>query len=76
MRATSGKSRTACIFAILKATGVAPEKAVMIGDDTPDVMAAKNAGIDCITLLEGFGRPENLLPLEPKYTIGHIKDLL
>lgn len=70
------KPSPAGIFAILKATGVAPEKAVMIGDDTPDVMAAKNAGIDCITLLEGFGRPENLLPLEPKYTIGHIKNLL
>ena len=70
------KPSPAGIFAILKATGVAPEKAVMIGDDTPDVMAAKNAGIDCIALLKGFGRPENLLPLKPKYTIGHIKDLL
>jgi len=64
------------IYAILEKLGVAPEKAVMIGDDTPDVMAAKNAGIDSIICLEGFGRPENLLPLEPKYTIGHIKDLL
>ncbi|MCQ2101938.1 MAG: HAD-IA family hydrolase [Fibrobacter sp.] len=64
------------IYAILEKLGVAPEKAVMIGDDTPDVMAAKNAGIDSIICLEGFGRPENLLPLEPKYTIRHIKDLL
>lgn len=64
------------IYAILKELNVAPEKAVMIGDDTPDVMAAKNAGIDSIICLEGFGRPENLLPLEPKYTIGHIKDLM
>jgi len=64
------------IYAILEKLGVAPEKTVMIGDDTPDVMAAKNAGIDSIICLEGFGRPENLLPLEPKYTIGHIKDLL
>jgi len=64
------------IFAILEKLGVAPEKAVMIGDDTPDVMAAKNAGIDSIICLEGFGRPENLLPLEPKYTIRHIKDLM
>lgn len=70
------KPSPAGICAILAATGIAPEKAVMIGDDTPDVMAAKNAGIDCITLLEGFGRPENLLPLKPKYTAGHIKDLL
>lgn len=64
------------IYAILKELNVAPEKAVMIGDDTPDVMAAKNAGIDSIICLEGFGRPENLLPLEPRYTIRHIKDLL
>ncbi len=64
------------ICTILKQLGVAPEKTVMIGDDTPDVMAAKNAGIDSIICLEGFGRPENLLPLKPKYTIGHIKDLL
>lgn len=64
------------IYAILEKLGVAPEKAVMIGDDTPDVMAAKNAGIDSIICLEGFGRPENLLPLEPHYTIGHIKDLM
>lgn len=64
------------IYKILADTGVAPEKAVMIGDDTPDVMAAKNAGIDSIICLEGFGRPENLLPLEPKYTIRHIKDLV
>lgn len=68
------KPSPAGIFALLQQTGVAPEKAVMIGDDMPDVLAAKNAGIDCITLLEGFGRPENLLPLEPKYTAGHIKD--
>ena len=64
------------IYAILKELNVAPEKAVMIGDDTPDVMAARNAGIDSIICLEGFGRPENLLPLEPKYTIRHIKDLM
>ena len=64
------------IYAILEKLSVAPEKAVMIGDDTPDVMAAKNAGIDSIICLEGFCRPENLLPLEPHYTIGHIKDLL
>lgn len=70
------KPSPAGIFALLQQTGVAPEKAVMIGDDTPDVMAAKNAGIDCIALLKGFGRPENLMPLNPKYTAGHIKDLL
>lgn len=68
------KPSPAGIFEILRQTGIAPEKAVMIGDDTPDVLAAKNAGIDCITLFEGFGKAENLLPLEPRYTAGHIKD--
>ena len=68
------KPSPAGIYEILRQTGIAPEKAIMIGDDTPDVLAAKNAGIDCITLFEGFGKTENLLPLEPRYTAGHIKD--
>jgi phosphoglycolate phosphatase len=68
------KPSPAGIFEILRQTGIAPEKAIMIGDDTPDVLAAKNAGIDSITLFEGFGKAENLLPLEPRYTAGHIKD--
>ncbi len=68
------KPSPAGIYEIFRQTGIAPEKAVMIGDDTPDVLAAKNAGIDCITLFEGFGKAENLLPLEPRYTAGHIKD--
>ena len=68
------KPSPAGIFEILRQTGIAPEKAIMIGDDTPDVLAAKNAGIDCITLFEGFGKAENLLPLAPRYTAGHIKD--
>ena len=68
------KPSPAGIYEILRQTGIAPEKAIMIGDDTPDVLAAKNAGIDCITLFEGFGKAENLLPLEPCYTASHIKD--
>lgn len=64
------------IYAILKQQDVPPENTIMIGDDTPDVMAARNAGVDCIVCLKGFGRPENLLPLEPKYTVNHIQDLL
>lgn len=69
------KPSPAGIFAILKQLSKSREDAVMIGDDTPDIMAARNASIDCVTLLEGFGKPENLLPLQPKYTAGHIKDL-
>ncbi len=68
------KPSPAGIYEILRQTGIVPEKAIMIGDDTPDILAAKNAGIDCITLFEGFGKAENLLPLEPRYTADHIKD--
>ena len=68
------KPSPAGIYEIIRQTGIAPEKAIMIGDDTPDVLAAKNANIDCITLFEGFGKAENLFPLEPRYTAGHIKD--
>ena len=47
----------------------------MVGDDQPDILAARNAGIDCITLFCGFGKPVNLLPLEPENVVRSYGDL-
>ena len=49
--------------------GLSREEAVMVGDDQPDILAARNARVDCITLLCGFGKPVNLLPLKPENTV-------
>ena len=63
------KPSPAGLLKILEMAGVSREEAVMVGDDQPDILAARNAGVDCITLLCGFGKPHNLLPLKPENTV-------
>ena len=50
---------------IIEMAHVSREDTVMVGDDQPDILAARDAGTDCVTLLCGFGKPVNLLSLEP-----------
>ena len=64
------------ILQILKNANVRSEDAVMIGDDVPDLLAAKNAGIDSVLILNGFGKRENILPYSPENTVEHFSDLL
>ena len=63
------KPSPAGLLKILEMAGIDKSQAVMVGDDQPDVLASRNAGVDCITLLCGFGKPVNLLPLQPEYTV-------
>ena len=63
------KPSPAGLLKILEMAGVSREDAVMVGDDQPDILAARNAGVDCVTLLCGFGKPHNLLPLKPENTV-------
>lgn len=63
------KPSPAGLLKILEMAGVSHEDAVMVGDDQPDILAARNAGVDCVTLLCGFGKPVNLLPLKPENTV-------
>ena len=59
----------------IKMAGVSREEAVMVGDDQPDILAARNAGGDCLTLLCGFGKPVNLLPLKPENTVNSYAEM-
>lgn len=42
--------------------GVDKSEAVYIGDSEVDVLTAKNSGLDCISVLWGFRKKEELLP--------------
>lgn len=64
------------IFEILARTKIEKEEAVMIGDDVPDLLSARNACIDSILILSGFGKRENILPHLPEVTVEHLIDLL
>jgi phosphoglycolate phosphatase len=63
------KPSPAGLLKIMESAGVSPAETVMVGDDQPDILAARNAGVDCVTLLCGFGKPHNLLPLKPENTV-------
>ena len=63
------KPSPAGLLKIMETAGVTPVETVMVGDDQPDILAARNAGVDCVTLLCGFGKPVNLLPLKPENTV-------
>ena len=63
------KPSPAGLLKIMETAGVTPAETVMVGDDQPDILAARNAGVDCITLFCGFGKPVNLLPLKPENVV-------
>ena len=63
------KPSPAGLLKIMETAGVTPAETVMVGDDQPDILAARNAGVDCVTLFCGFGKPVNLLPLEPENVV-------
>ena len=49
------------VFAVMKSLGSKPCECVYIGDSDVDVDTARNAGIDCISVLWGFRSEEFLL---------------
>lgn len=73
------KPNPAGLLKIMEMAGVTPEQTVMVGDDQPDILASRNAGVDCVTLFCGFGKPVNLSPLNPENVVesyGEMCELL
>lgn len=50
----------------LRLTGVAPNRAVYIGDSEVDIQTARNAGLDEVIVTWGFRTPRELAPYGPK----------
>ncbi len=48
------------VFAAIERLGIPAEKCIYVGDSEVDIATAKNAGIDCISVLWGF-RERNVL---------------
>ncbi|MBE6569287.1 MAG: HAD-IIIA family hydrolase [Ruminococcaceae bacterium] len=49
------------VFAMMREIGVPAEECVYVGDSEVDVLTAKNAGIDCISVTWGFREKDVLL---------------
>lgn len=61
---------------ILERLEIPAERALMIGDSTHDLEAAKAAGIRTCAVTYGYRSLEELLACEPDFTIPRLKDLV
>lgn len=64
------------LFRILDQLGVAPGKAVLVGDSTNDVRAAQAAGMAACAVGYGYGNREKVLALSPDFYCEKPEDLL
>ncbi len=57
------KPEPGMLLAFLRATGLAPNRVVMVGDSAHDLIAGRAAGMRPVAVLTGVAGPEELLPL-------------
>jgi phosphoglycolate phosphatase len=61
---------------VLAATGVTPERAMLIGDEIRDAKAAADIGIDFGAVAWGFNHVDALAAQHPQRIFHHVDDLL
>jgi len=59
---------------IIKDSNWNPSETLMVGDDIPDVGAAQAAGIKVAVILNGFGRPSELMEMNPDYSFKNFEE--
>ena len=64
------------LFRILKKLGIKAERAVLVGDSTNDVRAAKAAGMRACAVGYGYGNRDKVLALDPEYYCETPEDIL
>lgn len=72
---TPRKPDPAPFLKILNRTGCSKREAVIVGDDAPDILGARNAEIDSVFIENGFGKRESFAPVAPTYSIPRFSDL-
>lgn len=72
---TASKPDPLMLNEILQHCGVAPQKALMIGDASFDLLMARNAGMDSVAVGYGAQALESLLQYEPRVAIRHFSEL-
>ena len=63
------------IESCLKELGVDKEEAVYIGDSEIDILSAKNADMDCISVSWGFRKKDFLKQYEDVHIVDHVSEL-
>jgi phosphoglycolate phosphatase len=72
---TASKPDPLMLNEILQHCGVRPEKALMIGDASFDLLMARNAGMDSVAVGYGAQALDSLRQYEPRLAIEHFSEL-
>lgn len=72
--APKAKPSPSGILKIIKDSKWNPSETLMVGDDVPDINAARAAGIKVAVILSGFGRANELLELKPDYAFKSFQE--
>ncbi len=72
---TASKPDPLMLNEILQHCGVKPEKALMVGDASFDLLMARNAGMDSVAVGYGAQALDSLRQFEPRLTIEHFSEL-
>jgi phosphoglycolate phosphatase len=60
---------------VLRRSGIAPREAICIGDETRDIEAAREAGMDSGAVLWGYAKPDVLRTFQPSRTFESMSSL-
>jgi phosphoglycolate phosphatase len=69
------KPHPAMVVAALEAVGVSPDRAVLIGDNVNDIVAARAAGVRSVAVGYGLGDPSILRAANPDFFCEQILDV-
>ncbi len=72
---TAGKPNPLMLQQLMQELGVAPERTLMVGDTTHDLMLARNAGTACVAVSYGAHEPESFAEHGPLF-VAHSTDEL
>lgn len=70
-----GKPHPGMLLEIIDELDMAPERCVMVGDTTHDVLMARNAGIDSLAVTYGAHDRATLLSAEPTSLASSVKEM-
>ena len=70
------KPDPAAIRHLMEETHVTEEEVIFVGDSPIDIQAARNAGVEVVTLSHGFASEATLLEAKPDHIVQNFRELL
>jgi len=70
------KPDPAAIHHLMEETGAIEDEVIFVGDSPVDIQAARNAGVEVVTLSHGFANEAALLEAKPDHIVRNFQELL